>query len=159
MPTATVTMTAVGLVLCALAFVPGRRGRAACFARGVGMLALAAAPVGIVQAVWVIEGLDFPGLVFGPLMAVPFNMGGLVCAAAFESIDRAGLLEQRQFTLLDNLGVYYPLLAAQTGVLAGIIAARTRKTGRVLNDRVILTVLGVALANGVLGITWPWWGS
>ena len=83
MPTATVTMTAVGLVLCALAFVPGRRGRAACFARGVGMLALAAAPVGIVQAVWVIEGLDFPGLVFGPLMAVPFNMGGLVCAAAW----------------------------------------------------------------------------
>lgn len=159
MPNATVVMTAVGLVLCALAFVPGRRHPVPCFVRGVGLLALVSVPVGIIQAVWVMEGLDFPGLVFGPLMAVPFNMGGLVCAAAFESIDRAGLLEHRQFTLMDNLGVYYPLLAAQTALLAGVLAGRMRTSGRVLGDRVVLIVLGVALANGVLGSTWPWWGS
>lgn len=159
MPTSTVTMTAAGLVLCALAFVPGRRSRAACFARGVGMLALVALPVGIAQAVWVIEGLDFPGLVFGPLIAVPFNMGGLTCAAAFESIDRAGLLDERQFTLMDNLGVYFPMLFAQTALLAGVIAARMRETGRMLADRTILIVLGAALINGTLALTWPWWGS
>lgn len=159
MPNATVTMTAVGLVLCALAFVPGRRARAACFARAVGMLAIGALPVGYVQAVWIIKGLDFPGMLLAPFIGAPFNMGGLVCAAAFESIDRAGLLAHRQYTLMDNLSVYYPLMAAQTALLAGIIAARIRLTGRVLNDRVIVIALGVGMANSVLGITWPWWGT
>lgn len=159
MPNATVIMTAVGMMLCAMAFVPGRRARLACFARGVGMLAILAVPVGVVQAVWLIRGLDFPGLVFAPFVGVPFNMGGLVCAAAFESVDRAGLLVQRQFTVMDNLSVYYLLAAAQTAVLGGIIAGRIRATGKLLADRTVLIVLGIALANGVLAITWPWWGG
>ena len=154
-----VLMTALGLVLCALAFVPGRRNRVACFARGIGMLAITAVPVGVVQVVWVIARGDFPQLVFGPLVAVPFNMGGLVCAAAYESIGRAGLLAADKPTLLDNLGVYLPLVIAQTAILAGVIATRTRATGRVFQDRVILLVLAAALANGVLGITWQWWGA
>ncbi len=155
-----IPLALLGLGLCALAFLPGRRAPAVCFARGLGMLAILAVPVGIGQFLWAIEGTngyDFPALVFGPLVAVPFNIGGLVCAAAFESIDRAGLMPARQATL--HAGVYLPLVAAWSSLGAGIIAARIRETGRVLNDRVILMVLGVSLANSVLGITWPWWGS
>lgn len=157
-----IPMALVGLALCATAFIPDRRTRALCFMRGIGMQAIVAVPVGVVQFLWAIErgnGYDFPALLLGPLVAVPFNIGGLVCAAAFESVDRAGLLAERQYTLLDNLGVYYPLLAAQASLAAGVIAARIRATGRVLADRTVLTVLGVVLTNSVLGITWAWWGS
>jgi hypothetical protein len=157
-----IPMALVGLVLCGLVCIPDRRARISCFMRGLGMQAIVAVPVGVVQFVWVIEkgnGYDFPALLLGPLVAVPFNVGGLVCAAAFESIDRAGLLEARQYTLLDNLGVYYPLLAAQSSLAAGIIASRIRATGRLFADRTILIVLGAVLANSVLGVTWPWWGS
>lgn len=155
-----IPMALVGAGLCALAFIPNRRVPVLCFLRAIGMLAIVAVPVGIAQFLWAIEGVerqDFPALVFGPLVAVPFNTGGLVCAAAFESIDRAGLMPPRQVTM--HAGVYLPLLAAYAALMAGLIAGRICATGRVLNDRVILTVLTIALANSVLGITWPWWGS
>ncbi len=157
-----IPMALVGLALCAMSFIPDRTSRVVCFLRGLGMQALVVVPVGVVQFLWVIKqtnGYDFPALVFGPLAAVPFNVGGLVCAAAFESVARAGLLESREYTVLDNFGVYYPILAAQASLAAGVIAGRIRATGRVVADRVILIVLGVVLANSVLGITWPWWGG
>ena len=150
----------VGLVLCAMAFIPDRTSRMACFLRGLGMQAIVVLPVGVVQFLWVIEqtnGYDFPALVFGPLAVVPLNMGGLVCAAAFESIVRAGLLDEGGMAVLDNLGVYNPLLAAQASLAAGIIAARIRATGHLLSDRTILVVLGVVFVNSLLGLTWPWW--
>lgn len=162
MPALSIAATAFGLVLCALAFTPGRRSRASCFARAVGMQAILAVPIGLAQFLWAIEGAaarDFPGLVFGPFVAVPFNMGGLTCAAAFESVSRAGLLPQRQSVVLDHLGIYLTMWAVQTSILAGVLAGRTRATGRILADRTILLVLAGALANGVLGITWPWWGT
>lgn len=157
MLTAKTALIILGVLLCAMAAIPARRNTPLCFLRAVGMLAVVALPVGIAQFIWVIDAEEFPELVLGPIAAVPFNMGGLVCAAAFDSIDRAGLMPSRQVTM--HPGVYMPLLIAQTTVLAGIIAGRIRTTGRILNDRTILTVLGVALANSVLGITWPWWGS
>lgn len=156
---AKLTMAALGALLAAAAFLPGTRSRAPCFLRAVGLQALLAIPVGVAQAIWVMEGADFPELLTAPLAGVPFNMGGLLCAAAFESIGRAGLLANRQFTVFDNLGVYYPLVAAQASIVAGYIAARTRLTGRILADRGILVALGLALANSALGVTWPWWGS
>ncbi|VAX40156.1 hypothetical protein MNBD_PLANCTO03-591 [hydrothermal vent metagenome] len=155
-------MALVGLVLCAIAFIPDRTSRMACFLRGLGMQAIVVLPVGVVQFLWIIEqtnGYDFPVLVFGPLAAIPFNVGGLVCAAAFESVARAGLLEEGQSTLLGNLGVYAPMLAVQASLAAGIIAARIRATGHLLADRTILATLGVVLANSVLGVSWPWWGG
>jgi hypothetical protein len=154
-----ITMAVFGALLAALAFIPGRRALPACFLRGIGMQALLAIPVGIAQVVWVMQGVDFPDLLTAPLAGVPFNVGGLVSAAAFESIDRAGLVSGRQTTVISSLHIYLPLVAAQAGVVAGIIAARTRQTGRILADRVVLIALGVALANSILGITWPWWGS
>ena len=157
-----IPMALVGFVLCGLAFIPDRTLRLVCFFRGLGMQAIVVVPVGAVQFLWVIEqttGYDFPALVFGPLAAIPFNVGGLTCAAAFESVVRAGLLDQESTAVLDNLGVYLPMLAAQASLAAGIIAARIRATGRLLADRAILLVLGVVFANSVLGITWPWWGS
>ena len=54
-------------------------------------------------------------------------------------------------TQCDSAPCQYALGRSRTG--------RIRTTGRVLADRTILTVLGIALANSVLGITWPWWGS
>lgn len=154
-----IAMAVFGALLAALAFIPGRRALAPCFLRGVGLQALLAIPVGIAQVIWVMQGAEFPDLFTAPLAGVPFNVGGLLSAAAFESIDRAGLLSSRQTTVVSSLDIYFPLVAAQAGIVAGIIAARTRQTGRILADRVILTVLGVALANSILGITWPWWGS
>lgn len=157
MLTAKTSLIILGVLLCALAAIPARRNAPLCFLRAVGLLALAALPVGVAQFLWVIEAQEFPELVLGPIAAVPFNMGGLLCAAAFDSVDRAGLIPPRQITM--HPGVYAPLLVTQTTILAAIIAARIRATGRVLADRTILTVLGIALANSVLGITWPWWGS
>ncbi|HZW09387.1 MAG TPA: hypothetical protein VFF69_05730 [Phycisphaerales bacterium] len=155
----TAIMAAFGALLAAAAFLPGTRSRAACFLRALGLQAIVAIPVGVAQAIWVIEGVEFPALFTVPLVAAPFNTGGLLCAAAFESIHRAGLLAHRQTTVLDNLAVYYPLLAAQAGIVAGYIGARTRLTGRILADRGVLVALAFALANSVLGMTWPWWGS
>jgi hypothetical protein len=152
-------MAALGALLVAAAFLPRTRSPAACFLRGVGLQALVVIPVGIAQAIWVMQGVEFPDLFTAPLAGVPFNMGGLLCAAAFESIDRAGLLGQRQTTVLSSPGVYYPLIAAQASIVAGVIAARTLRTGRMLADPGILLVLGLVLANSVLGMTWPWWGS
>ena len=157
MLTAKTSLIILGILLCAMAAIPARRNAPLCFLRAVGLLALVALPVGIAQFLWVIEAQEFPELILGPIAAVPFNMGGLLCAAAFDSIDRAGLIPPRQITM--HPGVYMPLLIAQTTVLAAIIAGRIRTTGRVLADRTSLTVLGIALANSVLGITWPWWGS
>lgn len=157
-----IPMAMVGLAVCAMSFIPDRSSRVVCFLRGLGMQAIVVVPVGVVQFLWVIEqgeGYDFPALVFGPLAAVPFNVGGVFCAAAFESIARAGLLDERQYTVLDNFGVYYPILAVQMSLAAGIIAGRIRATGRVVADRVILIVLGIVFVNGVLGISWPWWGG
>lgn len=157
MLTAKVTFALVGLALCALAFIPARRNPLACFLRALGILACATLPVGLAQFLWVIREAEFLDLLFGPFAAAPFNLGGLVCAAAFDSIDRAGLMPPRQVTM--HPGVYYPLLAAWAGLLAGLMAARMRETGRVLADRRIALILALSIANGVLGITWPWWGS
>lgn len=152
-------MPAAGVLLCLLALIPGRRNPLACFARALGMQALIALPVGLAQALWLMRGADFPDLLLAPLAGVPFNVGGLLSAAAFESIDRAGLLAHRQSTVIDNLGVYSLLVALQAGAVAIAIAARTRATGRILADKTILTLLALVLANSVLGITWPWWGT
>lgn len=157
MDTTRLSFVLLGILLCAMAAIPARRFAPLCFLRAVGLLALVALPVGIAQFLWVIEAKEFPELILGPFAAVPFNMGGLVCAAAFDSIDRAGLMPDRQVTM--HTGVYLPLLVAQTTVLAAIITNRIRTTGRVLADRTIITVLAIALANSVLGITWPWWGT
>lgn len=154
-----IAMAVFGALLAALAFIPGRRSLPACFLRAVGFQAALAIPVGVAQVVWVMQGAEFPDLFTAPLAGVPFNVGGLLSAAAFESIDRAGLVTGRQTTVVSTLHIYYPLVAAQAGLVAAIIAARTRQSGRILADRVILTVLSVVLANSLLGITWPWWGG
>ncbi|MBK7405033.1 MAG: hypothetical protein IPJ41_10460 [Phycisphaerales bacterium] len=152
----------LGLALCALAFLPGRRSRVVAFLRGIGMQAVLAVPVGVAQFLFAIEGADrgdFPALVSAPFLGVLYNIGGLTCDAAFESIARAGLLDHRQSTVADNGAVYAALALLQAAVLAGVIASRTRLTGRILADRTILIVLGCCLANSILGITWPWWGT
>lgn len=149
-----------GLLVCALVFLPARRSLAACFLRALGMIAVVTLPVGLAQFLWVVEGADradFPALLMWPLVAIPFNAGGLLAAASFESVHRAGLLEQRQFWVFDNLGAYFPLVLGLVSIGAGVIAARIRDTGRVLADPVILGVLGAALLNSILGISWPWW--
>ncbi len=156
-PTTSFAFIVLGILLCALAAIPARRNLFACFLRAVGLLALVALPVGIAQFLWVIEAKEFPELVLGPFAAVPFNMGGLLCAAAFDSVDRAGLMPTRQTTM--HLGAYLPMVIVQTSILAAVIAGRIRTTGRVLADRTILIALGIALANSILGITWPWWGG
>ncbi len=155
-PTTSFTFIVLGILLCALAALPARRNIFACFLRAVGLLAVVSLPVGVAQFLWVIDAKEFPELVLGPFVAVPFNMGGLLCAAAFDSVDRAGLMPTRQTTM--HLGVYLPMVVVQSGILAAVIAGRIRTTGRVLADRTILVVLGIALANSILGITWPWWG-
>lgn len=156
-PRADTLLIFLGILLCAMAAVPARRNLAACFLRAIGLLALVSLPVGVAQLVLVIGAKEFPQLVLGPFAAVPFNMGGLVCDAAFDSIDRAGLMPPRQGTM--HLGVYLPMVLVQASILAGLIAARIRTTGRVLADQTILLVLAAALVNSILGITWPWWGS
>ena len=156
-PRADTLLMFLGILLCAMAAIPARRNSFACFLRAVGLLALVALPVGVAQLLWIIEAKEFPELVLGPFTAVPFNMGGLLCAAAFDSVDRAGLMPRRQTTM--HLGAYLPLVITQTTILAAVIAGRIRTTGRILADRTILIVLGIALANSVLGITWPWWGG
>ncbi|MDQ7013033.1 MAG: hypothetical protein Q9O74_03955 [Planctomycetota bacterium] len=156
-PRADTLLMFFGILLCAMAAIPARRNLALCFLRAIGLLALVTLPVGIAQFLWVIEAKEFPELVLGPFAAVPFNMGGLLCAAAFDSVDRAGLMPTRQITM--HLGVYLPMVIVQAGILAAVIASRIRTTGRVIADRTILTVLGIVLANSILGITWPWWGS
>ncbi|QKK09507.1 MAG: hypothetical protein HND58_15940 [Planctomycetota bacterium] len=120
MLTAKTSLIILGILLCAMAAIPARRNAALCFLRAIGLLALVALPVGIAQFLWVIEAQEFPELILGPIAAVPFNMGGLLCAAAFDSVDRAGLIPPRQVTV--HMGVYLPILIAQTTVLAAIIA-------------------------------------
>ena len=91
---------------------------------------------------------------------LPFSwwvlLGGHSVQLVFEETAKA-VTGHRQMTMIDNWPYYVVLTYAQTLVLAGLAAWRSR--GRSWSDP-LLVLLGIlVLANGALGLRWPWWGS
>lgn len=144
-----------------------RAGRPRGFARGLGGGVLVQVglglPAGIAQAVGVIPGVGGEPLLTRlvlPLIALPFNVGGVTVRVAFEAL--VGPLEpwvgHRSATVLSNTPFYLLLLSVQVAavtLLFGWIGRRRALTADLGAYAVALAVLANSLAN----VRWPWWGS
>jgi Na+-transporting NADH:ubiquinone oxidoreductase subunit NqrE len=64
----------------------------------------------------------------------------------------------RRDTMMDNLGWYLLLTAAQTAVLAAVVAWRLRRRARLVDPVVLAVGAGVAV-DAFAGTGWPWWGT
>lgn len=126
-----------------------RRMRA--FLVGLALLALAAAPAAIYQALAVVESL----------VALPVGLsvliGGKSIILIFEATIRA-VQGDRSDTMMTGAPWFYALMLAQSALLAGILAWRRRRTGRILEPISLILLLLVA-CNAALAVDWPWWGT
>lgn len=82
--------------------------------------------------------------------------GGWSVQSLFEGTAES-LTGHRRDTLMDNWHVYAALTALQMLTLAGFVAWRWRSAGR--NELLPWAVFVLAVANGIAGMAWPWWGT
>lgn len=124
--------------------------------KGFGIQFLIAFFIGVIQALFVLEGLGGNPLWIQPLVtlySVPYNMGGLTVRFIFEA-----LVTDRQFVVQDSLPQYFSILTVQVGLICYLFAVRYRARGKLLDPGIL--ALGVLyVLNSALNITWPWWGS
>lgn len=122
--------------------------------RALGLLGLAALPAGVIQAMQISASV-----VLTPLIALSFNVAGWSVSALFEELMKG---RHRQSTVMDSLGIYLPLAAAQAALLVGLLVWRTRGDRSAVESlkrpSVWVLVLGT-LANSLCGSQWPWWGT
>ncbi len=94
------------------------------------------------------------------LFGIPFNTGGFTVRVVFEAL--VGPLEflvgHRSMTVLSNLWFYVFLLALQMSIIALVVALGSGRT-KLLRKGLFVVMASLLLANGLVNIMWPWWGT
>jgi hypothetical protein len=150
--------------LAACAWLLLRRPCAASFAgrlvQSAGLIALAGALASLVQLTAAALERFAGGFSLAFLGALPVAWwvltGGWTVQQVFEATARA-LSGHRHSTFVDNAPYYLVLTAAQTLLVAALLARRgPRPYAR--DPRVWIAFL-LAFANSLAGVPWPWWST
>ncbi len=143
--------------------VTGPPTPAACMALAIAAQTTAGLAAGIIQWATLALGWHWPTTIDGErplpviLLGSVVQVGGYSVRWAFETLMEAvgNALGHRVSTL--HLPLYFPLWLLQVLLVTFITAWWLRRPGSTWRK---LTVVFVALlVNGLLNITWPWWGS
>lgn len=129
----------------------------------IGIQFLLSLPAGLAQAFHYIRQVQdkSAGLrLVVPVLAAPFNMGGLTVRSAYESV--AGPPAPAKTGLgsgvFPTFHIYLPFLAAQVGFFSWLFVRRFRKTRKFAEPTMFL-IAAALLANSLVNVSWPWWGS
>jgi hypothetical protein len=133
------------------------------FVQALGALALAALVADLAQVTAAMGGWIWPEVSFSPgtlALALPLSWlvacGGWSVQGVFELTAKA-VTGHRRDTLMDNLPYFAGLTALQMGLVALVVALCWRRPR--WRDPAVVCAFALALANGLAGITWPWWGT
>jgi len=148
----------------ALFFAHRDRGIAFNAIVGAAVQFLLALPAGFAQVTVVpipgLSGENWREIASIPVLAAPFNMGGLTVRGAFELLVEPleFLVGHRSATVMSNFGFFLVLLAIQVGAVALLFAYLRQRRGAWLDTR-IGALAAVLLINSLANVRWPWWGS
>ena len=128
--------------------------------QAVGLLALSALLASVVQLVSASLGWIWSSTSFTPLgLAAVLPISWLVLCGGWsvQTVFEESLDGRRRDVMVDHWQVYAALTALQMLVLAVLVAWRPRSASRgALLPRAVFVL---AAANGIAGMTWPWWGT
>jgi len=129
----------------------------------VGAMFLLSLPAGLLQAYHtmpMVQGKSAVVRLALPVLAAPFNMGGVTVRSVHELIagppTRAGSFVASG--AITHFHLYLPLLLIQVVALAAVFSRRMRQVNDFW-DPVLIALAGAFLLNSLLNASWPWWGS
>lgn len=149
------------LITLVLAVKPIRHGRPYGYMLAIACLWVLAIPAGLLQAFHYITPLSDKGFLIRlavPVLAGPFNIGGLMTRLAFEAqggsvgiFKDAGAIRDFQYWL--------PALIFHMGVFGAVFEHYFSRSGWNWKTWPLAVWAAVALANSLANATWPWWGK
>ena len=130
-----------------------------------GMQLLIGVVVGVVQASTLLIGLHSTSInwidaFIIPVFGIPFNTGGFTTRIIFETLVEPLelFIGHRSATVMSNLPFYLSLLALQMTLVSILIFARYQRI-KTSKDWFIIAISISLLANGLMNVMWPWWGT